>query len=337
MKRGKGLAYWSVAVVVNLAAAIGAALLFGAWKRAHSPHVVAPYQDGGGFYELADDVGYIPRANVNKQVREAAGGRTVFDTVYSTGPDHFRIVPQANANPDSCVLLFGDSFTFGYGVSNEETSAAQIVKRSKGQVAAHNFAVSGWGPNQFLSGLQSGRFPKAVRCDKPTDAVYLMIPSHIWRAAGVVTPWGTNGPRYRLDAAGKPVRAGTLADTDPYNWRPWIGLTAVSRADASRLAKALLVEAKRELERLYPGIRLHLIMYRIASWSDDDFTPEDMVAFEYELQQAGLTPLPLEAIIPRYRFAQGDYILAPTDYHPNARAYRLIADFLLREIRGEAK
>jgi hypothetical protein len=325
-----------VAIVVNLTAAVGAALAFGAWKRSQSPHVNVAYQDGGGFYELADDVGYIPRADIQKKVRAEFDGQTLFDVVYSTGPDHFRVVPEATANPDGCVLMFGDSFTFGYGVNDNETSAAQVVKQSGRRVAAHNFAVSGWGPHQFLAGLQSGRFPRAVRC-RPTDAVYLMIPSHIWRASGVVNPWGTNGPRYRLDADGRPVRVGTLGDPDPFNWRRWIGMNAVSRADASRLAKALLVEAKRELERLYPGIRMHLISYRVASWSDDDFTPEDMVSFEYELQQAGITPLPLEAAIPRYRFAQRDYILGPADYHPNARAYRLVADFILREMRPEPK
>ena len=50
---------------------------------------------------------------------------------------------------------------------------------------------------------------------------------------------------------------------------------------------------------------------------------------------AGVMPLPLEAIIPRYRFALQDYVLAPTDYHPNARAHRLIAEFILREIRRD--
>ena len=49
----------------------------------------------------------------------------------------------------------------------------------------------------------------------------------------------------------------------------------------------------------------------------------------------GVMPLPLEAIIPRYRFALQEYVLAPTDYHPNARAHRLIAEFILREIRRD--
>lgn len=330
-KRWTGLA---LAVAVNLAAAIGAALAFGAWKRSSSPHVNVAFQDAGGFYELADDVGYVPRADVRKEYRAEVDGQALFDVVYTTGPDHFRIVPEAVAPPEACVLMFGDSFTFGYGLNDGETAAAQIVQRSGHRVAVHNFAVPGWGPHQFLAGLQSGRFPRAVRCT-PTDAVYLMIPSHIWRASGVVSPWGNNGPRYRLDAGGRPVRVGTLGDPDPFNWRPWIGLNATSREDASRLAKALLVAAKSELERLYPGIRLHLISYRVASWSDDDFTPEDMVAFEYALHRAGLTPLPLEAVIPRYRFAQRDYILGPGDYHPNARAHRLLADFVLRDIRPD--
>ena len=65
------------------------------------------------------------------------------------------------------------------------------------------------------------------------------------------------------------------------------------------------------------------------------FSGEDLTAFEYDLQQAGIMPLPLEAIIPRYRFALGDYVLGPTDYHPNARAHRLIAEFILREIRPD--
>ena len=73
---------------------------------------------------------------------------------------------------------------------------------------------------------------------------------------------------------------------------------------------AVVVEAMNELKRLYPGIRTHFISYRVASWSDTDFSSEDLAAFEYDLQRAGIMPLPLEAIIPRYRFALSDYVLA---------------------------
>jgi len=105
--------------------------------------------------------------------------------------------------------------------------------------------------------------------------------------------------------------------------------------DAAQLAVAVIAEAMSELKRLYPGIWTHFIFYRVATWSDTGFSTEDLAAFEYDLQQAGIMPLPLEAIIPRYRFALRDYILDPTDYHPNARAHRLIAEFILREIRRD--
>jgi hypothetical protein len=326
---------WGLAAIVNLGAAVVAALAFGAWQRFQSSQSATNVPSRGeGLFELVDDVGFVPRASAQLKARADVEGRTIYDVVYSIGPDHFRVVPEAAETPDACVLLFGDSFTFGDGVADEETYAAQIVKQSARRVAAQNFAVSGWGPHQFLAGLQSGRFQRAVRC-QPTDAVFLMVPSLIWRASGVTNPWDTQGPRYRLGADGRPVRAGTLGDPDPYNWRRWIGLDPVSKGEALRLAMALIVEAMNELKRLYPGIRTHFISYRVASWSDTGFTSDDLAGFEYDLQQAGVMPLPLEAIIPRYRFALRDYVLAPTDYHPNARAHCLIAEFILREIRHE--
>jgi hypothetical protein len=329
--------YWGLAVIVNLGAAVVAALAFGAWQRSQAPQSAANVPGKGGgeaFYELVDDVGFIPRANARMTRAEAEGHRTINDAVYTIGPDHFRVVPKAIENADACVLLFGDSFTFGAGVSDEETYAAQMVMQSGGRVAIQNFAVGGWGPHQFLAGLQSGRFQRAVRC-KPTDAVFLMIPSLIWRANGVTNPWDTNGPRYRLDADGRPVRDGKLGDPDPYNWRRWIGLDPISKREASWLARAVVVEAMGELKQLYPGIRTHFISYRVASWSDSGFNSEDLAAFEDSLEPAGIMALPLETIIPRYRYAQRDYVLDPTDLHPNARAHRLIAEFILREIRRD--
>lgn len=324
--------HWGLAVVLNLGAALAAALAFGAWQRSQVPQIPTDVRER--FYELADDVGFIPRAKTRMARSEVEQRAFDRDVIYSTGPDHFRVTPDAAATADRCVLVFGDSFSFGDGVADDETYAAQIVKQSEGRVAAQNFAVSGWGPHQFLAGLQSGRFQRSVRC-KPTDAVFLMIPSLIWRTAGVTNPWDTNGPRYRVGADGRPTRDGRLGDSDPYNWRRWIGLPAAGKREAMQLAIAVIAEAMGELKRLYPGIRSHLILYRVASWGDIDLTVDDLASFEYELNQAGVMPLPLEAAIPRYRFAMNDYILSLADHHPNARAHRLIAEFILRAIKAK--
>lgn len=322
---------WGLVLFVNLGAAVVAALAFGAWQRSQAPQ--GPTDIRERFYQLVDDVGFIPRAKTQMARSEVERRTFAHDVIYTTGPDHFRVTPEAAATADGCVLVFGNSFSFGDGVADDETYAAQIVKQSQGRVATHNFAVSGWGPHQFLAGLQSGRFQRSVRC-KPTDAVFLMIPSLIWRTAGVTNPWDTNGPRYRLGADDRPMRDGRLGDSDPYNWRRWIGLPPAGKREAMQLAIAVIAEAMGELKRLYPGIRTHLILYRVASWSDVDLTVDDLASFEYELNQAGVMPLPLEAVIPRYRFAMDEYILSPTDHHPNARGHRLIAEFILRMVKA---
>lgn len=326
--------HWRLAIIVNLGAAVVAALAFGAWRSYSSEAQARSASPGGRFYEAADDVGYVAKANAEMEARSEVDGRLIYDVVYNTGPDHFRVVPQAAQDAEACVLVFGDSFTFGVGVGNDETYAAQIVKLSDRRVAAHNFGVAGWGPHQFLAGLQSGRFQRAVRC-KPTDAVFLMIPSLIWRTVGMTNYWDSKGPRYRLGDDGRPVRDGALGDDDPLNWRRWIGLTPVSREEATERTVAVIAEAMDELKRHYPGIRTHFISYRLASWADTDLSAEDLLQFEYLLRQRGITALPLEAIIPRFRFEGPDYFLAATDTHPNARAHRLIAEFILREMKAQ--
>jgi hypothetical protein len=54
--------YWGLAVIVNLGAAVVAALAFGAWQRSQAPRSAANLPGtGGAFYELVEDVGFIPR------------------------------------------------------------------------------------------------------------------------------------------------------------------------------------------------------------------------------------------------------------------------------------
>lgn len=308
------------------------------WKKLDSdPIPVDTYMEGStavGLYQKElDDVGYIATANIRLTARSMAGSRALYEVTYTTGPDHFRIVPEAK-QADRCVLLFGDSFTFGIGVNDDETYAAQIVIKSKGTVAVKSFGIGGWGPHQFLAGLQSGRFQGAVQCT-PTDAVYLMIPSQIWRTVGVTNPWDTKGPRYRLDAHGRLFRDGVLGDPD--NRRRGTGVTPVGKEDALKLAKAVIVEAMSKLKESYPGIRTHFISYRVASWDDFELSSDDLLRFEDQLRLAGITPLPLEAIIPQYRSASRNYILDPLDTHPNPLAHRLIAEFILREIKADLR
>jgi hypothetical protein len=293
-----------LAVAVNLGAALLAVLAFGVWERLNPVDLAKVRFEGSitrGFYDQnVDDVGFITAANRRVTARALAGDRVLYDVVYTTGSDHFRVVPAAT-HPERCVLLFGDSFTFGIGVNDDETFAAQIVAKSKGTVEVKNLAAGGWGPHQFLAGLQTGLFQRAVSC-RPTDAVYLLIRDHVERAVGRV-PWDPHGPRFRLGADGQPVRDGHF-DGGGGAPRAW------TEAEANELTAVLLEEGGRELQRKYPGIRFHVLTWAGVS----------------EAIRRRLGGRPLEESIPGYT---DEGYLIPIDGHPNARAHERIADYVL--------
>ncbi|WIM09512.1 MAG: hypothetical protein OJF58_000463 [Enhydrobacter sp.] len=330
--REKRSGRWLLATAVNLGAVVVAVVAFGAWKRLDPAQgATRPTHIEGsitaGFYEQGvDDVGFIARANMHVTAREVMGARVIYDAVYTTGADHFRVVPAAG-KPDRCVLLFGDSFTFGEGVSDGETSAAQIVARSRGRVAARNFGIGGWGPHQFLAGLLSGRFQRAIGC-APTDAFYLIIPAQIGRVVGQ-GQWDKHGPRFRLGPDGRPVRAGNFDGSGWRGWRALIGLDAVPGMEEADLAAALVVAGATELGRRYPGLRVHVLV-----WNTDPTFPAGIMArAEHGMTAAGLDVQSMAKVIPRFAEVWPDYVIDPgVEWHPNARAYERIADFILREV-----
>jgi hypothetical protein len=327
---------WALPMVVNLVAALVAVLAFTAWKHLKSVQGLADatHMEGSitaGFYEQEiDDVGFISMANKHVTARKFLGTQVIYDAVYTTGADHFRVVPVAVEQPEHCVLLFGDSFTFGEGVSDSETSAAQIVRKSEGRVAAKNFGIGGWGPHQFLAGLQSGRFQRAVTCT-PSDAFYLIIPYQIARAAGR-GPWDKHGPLFRLGSDGRPVRVGNFDTDGGFSWRQLIGLNALTDTEEADLTTALILEGAHELEQQYGGIRLHVLVWN----TDSSFPLKIMERAELGMAAGGLAMHSMEAVIPHFSEVSQKYVI-PLEGHPNPRAYERIADYILREIRLDKK
>ncbi len=309
---------WLLAGVISLVAAVAAALAFGAWKNSdfvdgQSDRLRMEGTFVNGFYDQGiDDVGFIAQPNKNVTARRLLDSRVIYDASYTTGADRFRVVPKVD-NAPRCLLQFGDSFTFGEGVNDDETSAAQIVAKSKGQVEVKSLGIGGWGPHQFLAGLQSGRFQRAITC-KPTDAVYLFIPAHTARAAGR-GKWDRFGPLFVVGDNGRPVRKGNF-NTVGKSWRELIGFNRLTEDEEEELAAALIAEASRELERLYPGIRFHVFTWDGAT-----------AGLIRRLGEQGLRVHTIRQIIPDYTDA---YLIAPPfEYHPTPAAYERVAEYFL--------
>ncbi|MBS0519113.1 MAG: SGNH/GDSL hydrolase family protein [Proteobacteria bacterium] len=286
-------------------------------------------------YGLYDDVGFLPKPSQRITARRVAPGKVVYDVTYGIDANGFRVMPPNPPDPDACVVLFGDSNTFGIGVKDNETYAWQLAERGKGRVAVFNFGIGGSGPHQMLAGLQSGRYQKALTCT-PTDVYYFFIVEHIGRATGRLAPWDPHGPRFRLGADGRPVRDGNF-DTPPplpvpdldegfLGWRRLVyGIDGYGTREEAALTAALMVESAREIARIAPKARFHVLF-----WTMVDDQRLDQIA--QTLTAAGITVDPVQRIVPDYRDHQIRYVVGREDGHPNPKTHIRIADYLWAQI-----
>ena len=82
------------------------------------------------------------------------------------------------------AFFFGDSFTYGEGVNDDETLPYLFEKLSGGRYRAYNLAFHGYGPQQMLRVIETGLLEKMVSDQRPLIVVYEALVQHIERAAG---------------------------------------------------------------------------------------------------------------------------------------------------------
>src|SRR5262245_5560107 len=162
---------------------------------------------------------------------------------------------DAQRRKSNCLLFFGDSFTFGEGVKDEETMPYRVAQKTNGRYEAYNFAFLGYGPHQMLAQLQEGLVDAAIQC-KPAVAIYQALPDHVSRAAGLEA-WSQFGPKYVSAKDGLVLWKGRFEDEQPH------GVLGTFRAFHRNLPK----DAKRYLEKsaMYRAL---LFMHRPVN--DDD-------------------------------------------------------------------
>jgi hypothetical protein len=157
--------------------------------------------------------------------------------------------------------------------------------------------------------------------------------------------YGQHGPRYQLTADGG-VRATGRFDDDQASapsTAARIGShlrkSAIFRVLTDRvqpvtpreidLVFAIVKRSKELLSAMYPGIRFHVILWRVM--------PEEQAVYEDMERGFAKMNLPLhrvEDILPGYTLGPNSlpYVLDAQELHPNAHANRMLADYVLTHI-----
>lgn len=139
------------------------------WERLTKP--VVQSNESLGIYE--DDARFGYRHKPNSQGRHQAES---FDALYTIGAHGERPIP-APADPKGRILFLGSSFTFGYGVAEDETYPYLLGTSAWKEWEVVDEAVSGWGTVHAYMLLEQ----ELAGPDPPTLVLYNSIPDHICR------------------------------------------------------------------------------------------------------------------------------------------------------------
>jgi len=203
---------------------LGIEATFGVMNRVRSPAWHLRGSTSGQEVYLTDPLLFVPDAELNHRLRPNHKGfavlkhpktnATIYDATHAIGPKGWREVPGADKEvSQNHLALFGCSFTFGSGLSDQETLAAQLVARMP-NYRVYNFGVGGYGTAQILRLLETQDFRSTMK-EKKGIAVYLFIEDHMRRALGTmrrINSFGKRYPYYRLDATEQPVYIGNFMD-----------------------------------------------------------------------------------------------------------------------------
>jgi hypothetical protein len=320
-------------IAVNVLAVLLIAGGFGAYYRLRKPKKTSSEFTGrcAGFNRFVPDpeLGLRPAASCEtRDVKKTEDGQEVWDTVYTTDALGLRVGPSVGADARDVVLFFGDSFTWGDGVRDEEAYPYRVQVLAGGKLRALNYGFSGWGPNHVLRELELGREVPAIAGRHVADAFFLGIPPHHERITGH-TFWAKGTPRYILGPHGL-ESAGVFQDniTDPEPPGPPIGFfRADPRNDPKRIELMVAIVSRiRDIVRERHGVELGVLW-----WSEPD---EPTLK---ALQAKGLRVIPVsEMFANQPTFPRHAYFF-PHDGHPTAAGHAVIAEGVWKLLQQQAR
>lgn len=258
-------------------------------------------------------------------------GRTIYNVDYTIDRNLIRQTDSAESG--DAVVFFGDSLTFGTGLSDSDTLPQQFADLFDRKVRVLNLAYVGYGPSQFLQILQNGLFDSVIG-SKPNVFIFLTAAWHTERTA-CKGDWVRRAPRFVLER-NRVVLRGICSDGQYIHFRDWLRPFAFYRLliepfilkptdEDVELYIQILIEAVRVAERRY-GIKTIIPYIRNSGYLKNTVHFTDDIVIE-RLRDGGA--LVVDASLQEHESA-GAVLAIPGDGHPTALANRLRA-ILLKE------
>lgn len=292
-------------------------------------------------------LGWSLKPSQVSHARAEVEGKVIYDIAYSTDSTGFRVSPPDRGDEvEGCLFFFADSFTFGASVDDEQAFPYLVGLQTNGRFRVVNLSVPGYGAEQMLAAVERGSLATDPPCD-PTHVFYVALPHHIHRAAGK-TPFSGSGPRYQLNAQGKPEYLGTnlgqrsRSVRSEWGWLKWLRdqarksrllhalknrPTQTTTEDDIALYFAIVRKAFHLFGRRWPEAKLHII-----SWDVHSFYSNGVAVFHKGLKSVHAQIHLIDDILPGYTQNPVKYEIHQIDPHPNVLAHQLVASYLSERV-----
>lgn len=177
------------------------------WRVAGAPMT---FKEKGSWAPKAELGWSLARPGVIHEKKVAANGDVIYDVANTIDANLLRKVDSAAAGPT--IAFFGDSMTFGAGLNDEETLPQSFADITDRKYRVLNFAVTAYGPQQYLRALEVDAFDGLLKQD-PRLFIMLTAPWHAARTS-CVTSNSWHAPSYELQE-GKVVYRGPCSARAP--------------------------------------------------------------------------------------------------------------------------
>ena len=239
--------------------------------------------------------------------------KLVYLATYHLNKDGWRVTPEA-PKAKKAIACFGDSFTFGLGLNDEESYPYKLGKTLGSNYKVLNFGIGGWGPHQALALIENGALDEAFKNSEELHVFFMPIDNHITRSVGEAF-WDTDGPYYQLQPDGAVKFMGSFRSIREKNPQEPALSGQYSKSQKEQLVLAILRQIDNVVKERY-GTRLVLI------------NPFGYAPFAEQLEYDGI--MVLDANVKNI----ADYTI-PGDGHPNGLGTDLFTKRIVDYLQGQ--
>ncbi len=289
-----------------------------------------------GYFFDDELLGYKPKPNAQVDSVKLLGDEMVYNVVYSTDAYSRRITPgQDLPERNKHLIFFGDSFTFGEGVEDNETLPYYLSQLAP-EYRAYNYGFSGYGPQQMLATLQSDAITAQIP-EKEGIGIYVFIDAHVERAIGsmyVHNAWGAEMPYYTVVWSGNVEKQGNFTTGRPVtaNLYQWLGDTEFARyynlnipgtlrAGHYWTTARIIAEARDTYKEKFNSDQFYVVVY-----PDEGDYLEDIGPY---FEEFGLKVLNYDEWL---KLDPDEGLAFKGDGHPTGKANRIVAQWIAADL-----